>query len=182
MSWKSDLIDLFWKKNAIKRGEFTLSSGQKSDIYIDARLVTMDRTGAELISDMIQRTIVDNNWRPSSIGGPATGAIPIASTLLTNSFWFRSAFYTRNDPKSHGTMQIVEGLISEHPLLVDDVLTSGESLKKCILTLDLMMVTPVGVITILDRTGELRETILGVPYTPLLTLKELLDADPNKAG
>ena len=71
-------------RNSVCRGNFTLASGAQSDLYIDARLTTLDPRGARLIGQVGWKLIKENT-KPGdqidAVGGLTMGADPIALSL-----------------------------------------------------------------------------------------------------
>ena len=65
-------------ERSVRRGEFVLSSGQRSSYYIDCRLSTMSAEGQVLIGRMGLTAITAAGWRPRAIGGLTMGADPVA--------------------------------------------------------------------------------------------------------
>jgi orotate phosphoribosyltransferase len=123
-------------QKASKTGEFTLSSGMKSDWYLDCREVTTTHCGLKWVANEIleMKDRIDFNV----LGGPASAAVASmagAVALGPNHAHIRSFVYTREKAKEHGTQQQVDGapldVEKDKVLLVDDVLTSGGSLLKC---------------------------------------------------
>ncbi|MBM3957069.1 MAG: hypothetical protein FJ313_03340, partial [Gemmatimonadetes bacterium] len=53
---------------ALRTGDFTLTSGQKSGYYFDGRLLTMDPEGADLVSGAFLDEI--RKARAEAAGGP----------------------------------------------------------------------------------------------------------------
>ena len=78
MNDKEKLYKRIQEIEVFKKGNFTLSSGKKSNYYIDGRLISLDPTGSELISKICQKKI---DFEIDKIGGPATAAIPLISSL-----------------------------------------------------------------------------------------------------
>src|ERR1700681_4841467 len=63
--------------NSFRLGEFTLSSGAKSDYYIDCRTTTLHAHGAELTGRVFLDLIQQQAWHPQGVGGLTLGADPI---------------------------------------------------------------------------------------------------------
>ena len=81
MNDKEKLYKRIQEIEVFKKGNFTLSSGKKSNYYIDGRLISLDPTGSELISKIFQKKI---NFEIDKIGGPATAAIRLISSLSSS--------------------------------------------------------------------------------------------------
>src|SRR2546427_12183523 len=70
------------QKNSVFHGEFTLSSGAKSNYYVDCKLTTLDPEGAWLVAQTMH-TLIRNeqaarNVSVDAVGGLTMGADPIA--------------------------------------------------------------------------------------------------------
>jgi len=127
---------------ATKRGKFTLASGRESDFYIDARQVTLTPRGLAWTAEFLRTFLASMRPGPTAVGGPATASIPIFSAAVPhlNESWVdvpdsvlgvRKLFYVRKEAKGHGTRRLIEGPpldARDLVVLVDDVLTTGESL------------------------------------------------------
>src|SRR5688500_9778296 len=93
-------------ERSARRGEFTLSSGRKSNLYIDARLTTMSPDGLALIGPAGLAAIRDAGWTADAVGGLTLGADPVAYAISYASALAGSpirAFTVRKEAKTHGT-------------------------------------------------------------------------------
>ena len=84
--------------NSFRLGEFTLSSGGKSDYYIDCRTTTLHAHGAELTGRVFLDLIQQQDWQPQAVGGLTMGADPIvvATSVISSQAgrsdsWFSGA-------------------------------------------------------------------------------------------
>jgi orotate phosphoribosyltransferase len=79
---KERLVQIL-KERSVRRERFKLASGKESDFYVDARQTTLHPEGAFLIASMILERL-----RPEvkAVGGPVTGADPIAGAVALLSF------------------------------------------------------------------------------------------------
>ena len=139
---------------ALFRGDFTLSSGARSSYYIDGRLITTRPDGAHLIGkeiwERIKREDVD------AIGGLALGGIPIATAVSLVSYLEKKpipVFMVRKERKEHGTQKKIEGNLPKggRVAIVDDVITTGESVIEAIEAVEAAGCRVIKVITLLDR-------------------------------
>src|SRR5215510_11361165 len=64
-------------KNSLRLGSFTLSSGIKSDYYIDCRTTTLHAQGAELTGRVFLDLFRQQGWYPRAVGGLTLGADPL---------------------------------------------------------------------------------------------------------
>ena len=148
------LLQLAIERGALKYGEFTLSSGQKSRYYFDGRLLSLDPEGAYLIGKSLVPILEASGAQ--AIGGPTLGADPIVTAVALTSHvggGFIPAFIVRKETKSHGTQQHVEGPLAPESrvAIVDDVCTTGTSLFHAIEAAEAAGCSVVKVIVILDR-------------------------------
>jgi orotate phosphoribosyltransferase len=146
------------RERSFIRGNFTLSSGEKSDHFFDLKMTMLDPEGSNLIAEMILNILRSNN--AVAVGGVGYGALPISSAVCAKSFGRRSlnAFYIRNDTKLHGTKKLIEGNIKagDHVIILDDVLTSGSTVIYAADTIRSFGCTVDTAITIVDRESENR--------------------------
>ena len=73
-------VRLLEESGALLFGEFTLSSGKKSDYYFDSKKLTLDPAGARFVARQLVDRLDAENIK--YVGGVAYGAIPIVSTSL----------------------------------------------------------------------------------------------------
>ena len=72
---------------SFKLGDFTLSSGAKSDYYIDCRITTLHAEGGRLTGLAILDLLHEHKLKPTAIGGLTMGADPVVSNVATASAW-----------------------------------------------------------------------------------------------
>ena len=129
---RAELLALLARKS-FRLGEFKLSSGARSDYYIDCRTTTLDARGAQLTGELFWEEINRHAWRPQAVGGLTMGADPIvvATAVISGSL---SGFLVRKAEKQHGTGQRIEGFREKgaRVVIVDDVCTTGASTIQAI--------------------------------------------------
>lgn len=130
----NDLILFLHTKEAIKIGDFTLSSGKKSKFYLDLRILQSYpkyfRISIFLLKKYIIHNIGMNNFEYIC-------SIPTSGTIFGSSLayeLFKPHIYVRKNIKNYGTQKTFEGdFISNSKILfVDDVMTTGNSLASSI--------------------------------------------------
>src|ERR1700681_4098326 len=113
---------------SFRLGEFKLSSGGRSDYYIDCRTTTLAARGARLTGQVFLEEIRSRGWNPRAIGGLTLGADPIVVAVAVVSGEM-DGFLVRKAEKQHGTGQRIEGFREKgaRVVIVDDVCTPGSS-------------------------------------------------------
>jgi orotate phosphoribosyltransferase len=135
-SVREQLLELL-ATNSFRLGEFTLSSGGKSDYYIDCRTTTLHAHGAELTGRIFLDLIQQRGWQPRAVGGLTMGADPIVVATSVISAQAGSpihGFLVRKAEKAHGMGRRVEGFQEKgaRVVIVDDVCTTGSSTVQAI--------------------------------------------------
>ena len=156
---KKRLFDIL-KANAFFKGDFVLSSGKKSNYYLDARLVTLS----------------------TAIGGPTLGADPMVGAVGAVSFLEErpvKTFIIRKEAKGHGKGRMVEGpelTAADRIVVIDDVATTGKAFIHSIDALAQDGLKPVKCACIIDRQDGAREALAarGVELVSLFTASEFL--------
>ena len=119
-------------------GNFTLSSGARSNYYVDCKLTTLDPKGAWLVGQamhtLIRREEKARAVMLDAVGGLTMGADPIALALGMFSQHAQDptplqVFSVRKSAKAHGQTKLIEGNFRKGDTVVvlDDVVTRGES-------------------------------------------------------
>jgi orotate phosphoribosyltransferase len=169
------------RTRSLQTGDFVLASGAHSHYYIDARQTTMAGTGQLLIGRVALWTIDALGWRPACVGGLTLGADPVAYAIAHAAALEGrgiDAFTVRKETKRHGTGQLIEGAFraGAATVIVDDVMTSGDSALAAIDAVTAAGGKVVGVLTIVDREqgGRARLEGQGHALTSLFTASELL--------
>ena len=183
---KAALLNLLQKKSVF-HGDFTLSSGAKSNYYIDCRLTTFDPEGAWLVGQLMHSLIRNEQTARKvnvvAVGGLTMGADPVALAVGMYSQWAKDAsplqvFSVRKSPKAHGQTKLIEGNFkkSDTVVVIDDVVTRGESTIAAINAIEKEGGTVAFVAVLVDRQEGGREKIeaMGHRVVALFTKDELL--------
>lgn len=154
-SIRLELLDLI-AVNSFRLGEFTLSSGIRSDYYIDCRTTTLHAKGAELTGGVFLDLIESQGWKPQAIGGLTMGADPIVTAVSVISSQAGRpihGFLVRKAEKAHGMGQRVEGFREKgaRVVIVDDVCTTGSSTIQAIQAAREFGFTVVGAACLVER-------------------------------
>jgi orotate phosphoribosyltransferase len=135
-SAREQLLELL-ATNSFRLGEFTLSSGAKSDYYIDCRTTTLHARGAELTGHVFLELFEQQGWQPQAVGGLTMGADPIVvatSVISSQAGTPIHGFLVRKSEKAHGMGRRVEGFQEKgaRVVIMDDVCTTGSSTNQAI--------------------------------------------------
>lgn len=166
-NWSEDKKKLFEiiKKDAFFKGDFTLSSGKKSNYYLDCRRATLTGEGAYYTARIFLDMVKDDKF--DAIGGPTLGADPMIGALGAVSMQQGSPvklFIIRKEPKGHGRGQMIEGpeiLEGATLVLVDDVATTGKAFVHSLNVLDEMGAKVSKCLAIVDRGEGASEAVEG---------------------
>jgi orotate phosphoribosyltransferase len=188
MSHRAQLANLLRAKSLV-RGEFTLSSGKKSDYYLDCRLTTLDPEGALHTGYCILQLLDEMGIKPDAIGGLSMGADPlVTATGVVSAIEKRPlpGFLVRKTAKEHGRQKQIEGM--ENPrgkkvVIVDDVCTTGGSTQEAIDAAEREGCEVIGVISLVDREEGGSEALRAkYNYRSIFTARELLVEESKPAG
>ncbi len=190
-SMKKRLVDLILSRSFkfTKKPTFKLASGKKSSFYFNCKPTTLNPEGMILIGNLLYRIIeAEKSWKAKAIGGLTLGADPVAVAIAYTSHIQGKpleAFVVRKEPKKHGTMLWIEGNVKkgDKVLIVEDVITTGNSTIKAIRRAGQAGLKVRGVVVLIDRQEGGREAIeaMDIPFRALLTKGEIF-AVFNKLG
>jgi len=149
---EEDLILFLFDKNAIKIGNFTLSSGRKSRFYLDLRILQSYplyfRKTISLLKTLIHSQIGLESF-------DYLCSVPTSGTVFGSALsyeLFKPHIYVRKDLKNYGTQKKIEGALEPNSkiLFVDDVITTGQSILTAVESLSNNSVVS-GVVVLIDR-------------------------------
>jgi len=177
----NNLQDLLLRKS-VKFGNFTLHSGQTSDVYVDCKPTTCHAPAMPLIGRLILRKIRARGWNPEAVGGLMVGAEPIAFSVARESLDQPpsvDAFIVRKEAKAHGTQKLVEGIDptqGRKVVVIDDVCTKGDSTALAIKNMQSVGMQVLGAICLVDRemgASDLLRREFGIELESIFKLSEL---------
>ena len=161
-----EVMRKFEEAGAIQKGHFKLTSGVHSDIYIQcAQVMQYPEFMNNLCSELGKKFRGDD---VDVIVGPAMGAIIMAHVMArVLGPWVRAIFTERENGKMtlRRSFKIKKG---EKVLVVEDVTTTGSSVKEVIDIVKERQGKVVGVGALIDRSGG--KIDFGVNTQSLLTL------------
>ena len=123
-------INYLTQINAIKlntKNPFTWTSGIKSPIYCDNRLILSYPNVRKFIADEMTDIVKNLYGEKISIAGVATGAIAIGAMIAERLNLPYS--YVRPEPKGHGLKNQIEGNIQQgsNVVIIEDLISTGKS-------------------------------------------------------
>jgi orotate phosphoribosyltransferase len=186
-----ELLALLTEKS-VCHGTFTLASGAQSDLYVDARVTTLDPRGALLIGrvgwQLVNQTAETRNVRVDAIGGLTMGADPVALSIgiaarIDDPKNTLQVFTVRKAAKDHGRQKRIEGNFSkgDSVVVVDDVITTGGSTLQAIDAIEEAGGRVAFVLGLMDRQEGGREAIeqRGHAVVSIFTRADLMSKDAS---
>lgn len=191
LSARQQLLRMLAEKS-FRLGQFTLSSGARSDYYIDCRATTLDAEGARLTGRAVLDEIAARGWKPAAIGGLTLGADPIvvsAAVLSAESGAPVHGFLVRKQEKQHGTGQRIEGFQKRgaRVVIVDDVCTTGGSTVQAIEAARAAGMEVTGAICLVDREEQngranVEKAAAPAPFVALFTTSDIREQHRQRRG
>ncbi len=173
---KVEICKILNQVGAVKFGAFKLTSGKMSPYYIDLRIVPSFPDAFQKVcnfsADFVKNEVgLENIDRISGI--PIAG-IPFASLIA---YVLKKPFlYVRKGARLHGRQRRIEGIIApgNRVLLVDDLVTTGLSLRKAAKAIEAEGGIITDAVAILDRQegGKARLEKSGIKLHNLLNITE----------
>lgn len=173
---KGAIVQMLLDASAVRFGEFTLASGERSDVYVDVKRAWTDPHRLDLLA----RALAARVGSTDRLAGMELGAVPlvVATALRTG----HPYVILRKAAKEHGTRQPYEGEIGagQRVLLIEDVATTGGSSERSVEIIRAAGGVVDRVLVVVDRESGARDRLgsLGVRLEPLATLAELREARP----
>ena len=178
-NYKEELLSLL-KEKAYRKGEYTLSSGRKSEHYVNCKPVTLTGRGLTLASIMLLEHVEKDSV---AVGGLTLGADPIVSGVAVVAGLDRrllDGLIVRKEAKGHGTGAWIEG--PELPegskiTVLEDVITTGGSAIKAVKRLRDAGYKVERVVSIVDRQENEEATtamkLAGLELYSIFTIEDL---------
>ncbi len=146
----NEVLEMFKAAGAIKEGHFLLASGLHSPVYWDKFRILQYPHYTERLCRLIAQHFMKQ--RIDMVAGPTTGGIILAFETARQ-LGVRSIFAEKEGQARifRRDFQIAPG---ENVLVVDDVLTTGSSVRETIRAVDRLGGDVVGIGVLVDRTDK----------------------------
>jgi len=167
------------KETAFEVGDFTLSSGKKSNYYINIKKIYTDTDTLKIISYLILEELVKHQYQ-YKLAGVALGGVPIVVATAINSGSNQSYLIVRKEAKKHGAKNSgIEGCFTagENVILLEDVTTTGKSALEAAMKLRDAGLKCNTVITVVDRQDDSWMVLNrnNITLIPIISINELID-------
>ena len=145
-----EVLDIFKAAGAIKEGHFLLASGLHSPVYWEKFRILQYPNLTEKLCGLIAQHF--RGQKIDVVAGPTTGGIILAFETARQ-LGVRSIF-AEKDGKTRVFRRDFGIAPSEHVLIVDDILTTGSSVKETIGAVAELGGTIVGIGVLVDRSEQ----------------------------
>lgn len=172
----AELARLLLDSAAVRFGDFTLTSGEKSDVYVDVKRAWTDPGRLATIT----AALAEHAGTEERLAGMELGAVPLVVALALRTG--RPYVVLRKAAKEHGTRQAFEGELPAggRVLLVEDVTTTGGSTVRSVEIVRAAGARVDRALVVVDRENGAAERLaaIGVRLEPLVRLSELRGRGP----
>ena len=171
------LLDLICQV-AYKEGDFKLSSGKKSDYYINGKQVTLHAEGGLMVARLLLNMLPGGT---KAVGGLTLGADPMVSAISIAGVYENkpvTPLIIRKEAKGHGTRAYIEGpTLPEGSAIaiIEDVVTTGASALKAVERLRDAGYKVNDIFALVDRQqgGQELYEKEGLNFKPIFTIEEV---------
>jgi orotate phosphoribosyltransferase len=144
-----EVLELYEATGALLHGHFRLTSGLHSDVYLQSALVLQHPIHAAVLGAALAAPFRSD--RVQTVLAPAIGGIVVAHEVARG-LGVRALFTEREE----GTMRLRRGFTlapGERCLVVEDVMTTGGSIREVVTCVETLGGVVVGVGALVDRSG-----------------------------
>lgn len=156
---------------------FTWTSGIKSPIYTDNRVIMSHVEQRTIIYDALAQAIKDNFSEVEFVGGTAVAGI--APCMYVAQKLNLPMVFVRSSTKEHGTQKQIEGEIAPKTkvVIVEDLVSTGKSIKVVIDAFLIEDIEVVGIVSIFTYNLKKADELLkqyNLKYVSLSSIDKLL--------
>jgi orotate phosphoribosyltransferase len=178
---RRELLDLI-VRHSFERRAVTLSSGKRSDFYLDLRTTMMRPRGLALAGELLLEKL-RSGPRVDAVGGMVVAAVPVVASVLLAAAGAKDGwqdvlgFFVRKEAKQHGLGKQIEGAFApgQSVALVEDTMTTGGSTLEALAAVTAAGGKVTRVLCIVDRGEGAAEAFAarGLALESLFTRKDL---------
>jgi orotate phosphoribosyltransferase len=176
VAFDAGILETLRASGAVKQGHFLLSSGRHSDQYVEKfdllRQPDATSRACALIAERVSGQAID------VVVGPTTGGVILAFEVARQ-LGVNAAYAERSGGNGTGR-EFRRGTTfakGARVLVVDDILTTGGSVRETLAALDAHDVEVIGIALLVDRSGGAAD--VGVPGFSLVSL-DIVSWDPEQ--
>lgn len=186
-NWKRDFIVFAINCGVLKFGAFKLKSGRMSPYFFNTGFFNNGNALAQL-GYYYALALLDSGLKADILYGPAYKGIPlvVATSIALTKHDINIPFsFNRKEEKSHGEGGALVGAqLIGNAVILDDVITSGSSIRESFEIIHKEGAKPIGVIISLDRQekgvgekGAVQEVMdtFNIPVVPIITLENIIE-------
>ncbi len=163
--------------HSVRRGDFVLKSGRRSNWFIDAKQTTCSPDGMLLVADAALAVLPEDI---TAVGGLTMGAdaaaFSIAAVAATRGRQLR-AFSVRKEEKDHGAGGRIAGALlpGDRVAITEDAVTRGVSMLEAAEVVREAGAFPVLLLPVVDRGGTVTAMAAehGIPVHALVSAPDL---------
>jgi orotate phosphoribosyltransferase len=163
---EADVLQIFEESGALLTGHFVLTSGKHSDRYFEKFQVLNQPWHVETLCHELASRLADT--KPDVILGPTTLGVLMAYEVA-KSLHIPAAYGEKGADGKRFLRRPEHIRPGQRVAVVDDVLTTGGSVRECITLVEECGAILCGVGLLVDRSGG--QVTFGVPTLSLLSLK-----------
>ena len=175
LTTKEQLALTLFDIGAVKLGKFKLHSGRTSHIYLDLRVLVSFPAALRQATAVYQGVL--NELTFDLLAAAPLAGLPLGTALCLA--MDKPLIYPRKTSKSYGTGKSVEGVwtVGETAVVIDDLITSGDSLLEAIVSLKTAGLRVNDAVVLIDRQQGGAQTLFDAGYRlhAAMSLSYLLD-------
>jgi len=163
--------------HSVRRGDFTLKSGRKSNWFIDSKQTVCRPEAMLLVAEAVLSVIPPE---VTAIGGLTMGADPVAfvtAGVAATKGRLLKAFSVRKEVKDHGGGGRIAGALDpgDKVVVTEDTVTRGTSLLEAAHAVQEAGAEVVLMVAVVDRggTAEAMAAAEGIAFRAILTAPDL---------
>jgi orotate phosphoribosyltransferase len=164
------LSRILQEKGAIKMGEFILTSGKKSNFYVDIKDACAEPEVLKVIVDGLEKKVTSR-----AVAGVELGAVPL---VVATAFKMNIPYFIIRKQSNHGMKKLLIGEpeVGMNVDIIEDVVTTGGSVLKAANLLISNGMKIGKIITVVDREEGGNELLKenGLKLESLVKISEVL--------